>query len=421
MSIIQITRIIAPSSAMAGDEIPIQVNLQNNGNISYLATANGYVEGVNGTPIANFQFMWITIEPGGIPGLSISSAFIMPSQSVNVWLYSWYADEYGSWTLSETQKVTIAITAQQYLGKIIDKKIRVFSTDYAIPASFGAPLAGSYSATLRVTGRNDMSSYQTLGIQWVVSSSGQTIAQGTNWGWEIAPGSTIEIDSDSFTLLPGKTYSLALSLLSTDGHVLDSYSGTLCTVAQAEIPPGAASFDYLAPTTINTTVLGNTVSISLPIKNVSGRVVVVTPKVTMYEGSVLGSPGSQIGSQKTLANISFTSGQTKPVTFSWVVAGALDRKDVILELYEGSTFISSNHYDDIIRTVTSGGVPPPGGECSIDADCPEGYICQDGVCVEAKIPTPGANWLPILIGGGVLVAAVALGGKKPAGKKAKKK
>lgn len=32
--------------------------------------------------------------------------------------------------------------------------------------------------------------------------------------------------------------------------------------------------------------------------------------------------------------------------------------------------------------------PPEGPACYVDADCPEGYICQDGVCVKATPPPP---------------------------------
>lgn len=59
-------------------------------------------------------------------------------------------------------------------------------------------------------------------------------------------------------------------------------------------------------------------------------------------------------------------------------------------------------------------------ECTIDADCPIGYVCQNGVCVPEKPPPDeeepepepdeeeGINWLPIvLIAGGGAVALFA--------------
>ena len=63
-------------------------------------------------------------------------------------------------------------------------------------------------------------------------------------------------------------------------------------------------------------------------------------------------------------------------------------------------------------------IPP---ECAIDADCPIGYVCQNGVCVLEKPPPDDEEppekkefpWLPVaLIGGGALVAIVATRPKK---------
>jgi len=71
------------------------------------------------------------------------------------------------------------------------------------------------------------------------------------------------------------------------------------------------------------------------------------------------------------------------------------------------------HEIDLTIRVTGVPEPPPNGEepeppptlCTIDADCPEGYVCVDGVCVkEKKFP-----WLPAaLIGGGAIIAIAAI-------------
>ena len=52
-------------------------------------------------------------------------------------------------------------------------------------------------------------------------------------------------------------------------------------------------------------------------------------------------------------------------------------------------------------------IPP---ECSIDADCPEGEVCENGVCVPEEEPPDEKEfpWLPTaLIVGGVAVAIAA--------------
>jgi len=57
--------------------------------------------------------------------------------------------------------------------------------------------------------------------------------------------------------------------------------------------------------------------------------------------------------------------------------------------------------------VSSGTSP----ECSVDGDCPPGYICRNGVCVPEGEPPPGEEfpWLPVtLIVGGTIVGGAAL-------------
>ena len=48
---------------------------------------------------------------------------------------------------------------------------------------------------------------------------------------------------------------------------------------------------------------------------------------------------------------------------------------------------------------------PPIVECLIDADCPEGYVCKNGVCVKKGAPL-SLGWL--LFGGGAAAAAAII-------------
>lgn len=55
-------------------------------------------------------------------------------------------------------------------------------------------------------------------------------------------------------------------------------------------------------------------------------------------------------------------------------------------------------------------IPPPvPNTCSVDSDCPEGYVCENGKCVKKETES---NWLiPALVAGG-LVLMTTMGGKK---------
>lgn len=69
--------------------------------------------------------------------------------------------------------------------------------------------------------------------------------------------------------------------------------------------------------------------------------------------------------------------------------------------------VTVDSYDGALCTVVTE-VPP---ECVIDADCPEGYVCKNGICVPKEKEFP---WLPVaLIGGGVVLAAATVIPKKP--------
>lgn len=53
-----------------------------------------------------------------------------------------------------------------------------------------------------------------------------------------------------------------------------------------------------------------------------------------------------------------------------------------------------------------------GAACEIDADCPEGYVCKNGVCVPEGEPGKFPVLPVVLIAGGVIAAAVSLGKPK---------
>lgn len=65
---------------------------------------------------------------------------------------------------------------------------------------------------------------------------------------------------------------------------------------------------------------------------------------------------------------------------------------VVVDSYDG----------DLCSTVE---LPPT---CKTDADCPEGYVCVNGVCVPKEEVEKKFPWGPVAIGAGALVAIVGL-------------
>jgi len=61
-------------------------------------------------------------------------------------------------------------------------------------------------------------------------------------------------------------------------------------------------------------------------------------------------------------------------------------------------------------------IKPPTIECSIDADCPEGYVCVNGMCVKKG----AASWVPFAVGGAAAVGIIIYAGSKEKGRKIKK-
>jgi Cys-rich repeat protein len=50
--------------------------------------------------------------------------------------------------------------------------------------------------------------------------------------------------------------------------------------------------------------------------------------------------------------------------------------------------------------------------CSTDADCPEGYICKDGVCVKKEQTWWQKYWWAVAAGGASALAALGLTKKR---------
>ncbi|GAI98063.1 unnamed protein product, partial [marine sediment metagenome] len=96
------------------------------------------------------------------------------------------------------------------------------------------------SGRVRITGRNDSSVTQALGISWLVRDpDGGVVEEYSDWSYGHGPGDDHEFKGSRFDLIKAGTYTLKVNLLmgSPDNPVVvDSYEGALCTTT-TEVPP----------------------------------------------------------------------------------------------------------------------------------------------------------------------------------------
>jgi len=231
-----ITEITAPSSAMAGDTVDIVVRVKN------LATYGIYI-----AVTASYDGITIPITPdyasvnAGAIGV-YNGSFTMPSYDVTikVWSFYWTGTE---WYQDDSDQVDVAM-AVVYEGTINRKVLEHDSTYTNIPAS---NIPQNESGLVHIWGRNDTPTAQQLGISWTVTDpQGNTVE--TYSAWESWPytgaGDDHEFIGGRFSLSKVGTYRIAVSLYMNPSNpqIVDSYSGTLCTVQQVIGPPEFQGF-----------------------------------------------------------------------------------------------------------------------------------------------------------------------------------
>ena len=91
-----------------------------------------------------------------------------------------------------------------------------------------------------------------------------------------------------------------------------------------------------------------------------------------------------------------------PIVTNWVL---LDSRSVAIGIAAIVWQLLDSRSITIIGGVTR--------ECSVDADCPEGYVCVNGICVPKE--KAGFPWVPVALAGGaaIVIAAAATKKKKP--------
>ncbi len=235
----EITDIVAPSSAIAGESVPVTIKIRN----KYSASVHVAAIGIYDTEERFIDWLdyWI---PAGVTH-SFSGSFVMPNKGVTIVAYSYYEDEEGYWHKDDevTKGVSLAAPPEVYRGTIARLELEYDEARAAIPA-YNIPQG--QRGLVHIWGRNDMSTSQKLGIYWIVKDpDGITVEEYYDWqAFSTGPGDEHEFIGGRFNLDKVGTYDIQVGLLMNyDNPVyVDIYYGDLCTVAAAVPEPEFRGF-----------------------------------------------------------------------------------------------------------------------------------------------------------------------------------
>jgi hypothetical protein len=232
----EIVEIVAPSSAVAGSTVNVEVKIKNR----YSASVHIYCVGVldSQTRFIDWQDAWVS--PGQTQ--SFYGSFIMPSQSVTLNIYSYYEAVDGYLYSDDSKSKAVSVT-EAVAGKISRKELD-YEDRWQAFALYNIPTGTR--TRVRITGRNDMTTTQRMGIYWIVKDPDGIVVEEYS-AWEAWPytgaGAEHEFIGGSFDLNKVGTYTINAGLLmNPDAPVyVDIYYGNLCTVA-AELVPTFSEF-----------------------------------------------------------------------------------------------------------------------------------------------------------------------------------
>jgi len=222
-----IVGIDAPSSAVAGETVPVTIRIRNKYSASVHVSAIGVWDSEE--RFIDWLDYWI---PAGATH-SFSGSFIMPHRDVTIHAYSYYWTAEG-WSFDDEEQRDVSL-AEVLEGTISRKELEHDETRDYIPAY---EIPQGERGLVHIWGRNDMSSSQRMGINWVVRDPDGIVVEEYS-AWEIwpytSPGSSHEFIGDRFNLDKPGTYTInvALSMNPDSPEIVDTYYGALCTVAVA--------------------------------------------------------------------------------------------------------------------------------------------------------------------------------------------
>jgi len=231
----EITDIVAPSSAVAGETVPVTIKIRN----KYSASVHVAAIGIYDTEERFIDWLKYWIPAGATH--SFPGAFVMPARDVTIHAYSYYQAEDGLYFDDEAEKPVSL--AEVFAGTISRKELE-YDEDRAYVPAYNIPQG--QRGLVHIWGRNDMSTTQRLGIHWIVRDPDGIVVEDY-WDWSTLyyrQGAEHEFIGGRFNLAKSGTYTInvALAMKPSDPEIVDSYYGTLCTVAVAVPEPEFRGF-----------------------------------------------------------------------------------------------------------------------------------------------------------------------------------
>lgn len=235
----QIVDIIAPSSAIAGETVPVTIKVKN----TWIDYVHVWAFGIWDSEGQFIQEKYLILAGST---RSFSGSFVMPNRAVTIHAYTWYEGADGYWYPDDeaAKDVSLAAPPEVYEGTISQKELEHDGAYASIPAY---DIPQGKSGLVHIWGRNDMPAAQRMGIYWIVyDPDGFIVEEHSEWeAWPYTGGnSEHEFIGGRFNLDKPGTYAIniALSMNPSAPEIVDTYYGTLCTVAAAVPEPQFRAF-----------------------------------------------------------------------------------------------------------------------------------------------------------------------------------
>jgi len=237
-----IVEIDAPSSAAAGERVPVTIKIKNTWDYNLLIAADAIYDAI---PFLHIEY-WVS--PGETH--SFSGSFTMPDTGVTIHASSSYWLFGDVWELDDEAEKDVSL-AEVFEGTISKKELEYDEARGAIPVS---NVPQGERGLIHIWGRNDMSSNQKMGISWQVKDpDGVVVEEYSRWeAFWTGPGNAQEFIGGRFSLDKVGIYriNIALSMNPSDPVIVDTYYGTLCTVAAAVPEPEFRGFEVTRYVTV---------------------------------------------------------------------------------------------------------------------------------------------------------------------------